>query len=153
VTVGIADAERAVRLAEGRETARLHLASRRREIVERGTDVEGDVIQAGHALGLRPRPFGARQLAGEVVMMDAGREEHDTPVLPRPRLRETEQVAVEATRGVEIAHEQRDVSQLADFHGRLVYHCSVMVESKPAVLSGIAGPPLFVPADREPILP
>src|SRR5687767_11872441 len=108
--VGIAHAEAAGRLAEGGETRCFHRAARLREDLQRGADVEGDVIKAGHAFGLRTGTGGARELARDVVMVDAGGEEDDAAVLGGARLAQAEEVAIEAARGVEIAHEEGDVA-------------------------------------------
>src|SRR3989442_1166698 len=79
-------------------------------------------------------------------MMRARGEEDDAAVLARARLGETEDIAIEVTGGLEITDEERNVSQLADFHEPLVYHCLVMAESRPAVLSETAAPPLLLRA-------
>jgi hypothetical protein len=98
----------------------LGFAAGRGQVLQRGADVEGDVVEAGHALGLRRRALGARQLAGQIVVMRAGREEHDAAVLAGVRLGESEQIAVKTARGLEVAHVERDVAQLADFHAPVV---------------------------------
>src|SRR5207245_6074952 len=114
VAVGIAHGERARRLAERREPVLLDPAPGGRERGERAPDVEGDVIEARYTLRLRPGALGARQLARDVVMVDAGREEDDAPALARAGLGEPEEVAIEASRRREIAHEEGNVTELAD---------------------------------------
>ena len=47
-------------------------------------------------------------------MVDAGGEEDDPPVLARAGLGEPEDVAIEPSRRLEVAHEEGDVTQLAD---------------------------------------
>jgi hypothetical protein len=49
-----------------------------------------------------------------VVVAAAGREEHDAPVLAGPGLDEAQHLAIEAPGGVEIADEERDVTEVAD---------------------------------------
>jgi len=92
----------------------LHPPARGAELRERAPDVEGDVVQARHALGLRAGAFRARQLARDVVVMDAGGEEDDAPALARAGLGEPEDVAVELSRRLEVADEEGDVTELAD---------------------------------------
>src|SRR5439155_1660522 len=88
VAVWVAHAQRARRLAERCEPASLHPPVRGAELRERAPDVEGDVVQARHALGLRAGAFRARQLARDVVVMNAGGEEDDAPGLGRAGLGE-----------------------------------------------------------------
>jgi len=106
VTIGIADTERGGRLAEGHEPVLLHPASSRGQIGQRAADVERDVVETGHALGLRPGTVGALQLAGDVVMVHPGGKKDDTPCLAGSRLREAEDVAVEAPGGAQIVDEE-----------------------------------------------
>ena len=112
VTVGIAHAEVGRAFAERLEPVRHGVPSGAREIVQRGADVERDVIQARGALRRRGR-VEARELARHVVMVHARREEDDATVLRGAGFREAEDVPVEATGGVEIADEQGDVTELA----------------------------------------
>src|SRR5581483_11839717 len=103
VAVGVADGETSRVLAEGDEPVRLDVPPRDREVVSGGADAESDVVEAGDAFRLRARPGRAGQLAGDIVMVDAGREEHDAAVLARAGLGETEHIAIEMPRGVEVA--------------------------------------------------
>src|SRR5688572_25826353 len=112
--IRIAHTEAVRRLAEDGQARRLHRAARLPEVGERRAHVEGDVIEAGHALGLRAGAGRARKLAGDVVVVNTGGEEDDSAVLGRACLAQAEQIAIEAARGLEIAHEERDVAQLAN---------------------------------------
>ncbi len=104
------------------QAVRLHPAARRRELGGRRADRERDVVEAGHALGLRPGPLGARELARDVMVVDARGEEDDASALAGARLREAEDVAIEAARGVEVTDEERDVTELADRGPRECVH-------------------------------
>src|SRR5256712_3577156 len=114
VAVRVADRERLGGLAEGLETVRLHPAARLGEGVERRADLERDVVEAGHALGLRTGAFGARKLARDVVMMAAGGKEDDAPALAGAGLVKPEEITIKTPRRLEIADEQRDVTELAN---------------------------------------
>jgi len=114
VAVWVAHAERAGRLAERCEPVGIDPPARGAELRERAPDVEGDVVQARHALGLCSGAFRARQLARDVVVMDAGGEEDDAPALARAGLGEPEDIAVEMSGRLEVADEEGDVTELAD---------------------------------------
>src|SRR5207244_8216705 len=103
VPVGVADRERLRRLAEGLETVAFHPAARLGEVVERRAHLERDVIEAGHALGLGTGAVGARELARDVMMVAAGRKEHDAPRLAGAGFAQPEEITVKTPRRLEIA--------------------------------------------------
>src|SRR5207245_6851937 len=117
VPVGVADRERLRRLAERLETVGFHAAARLGEVVERRAHLERDVIEAGHALGLGTGAVGARELARDVMMVAAGRKEHDAPRLAGAGFAQPEEITVKTPRRLEIADEERDVTQLAELPG------------------------------------
>ena len=87
MAVRILDAEagrRTTRLAERLEPRLLRLAARTLQGSTRAADAEGDVVEAGRSGGKGIR-LDARHLERDVVVMEAGGEEDDAPVLAAPR--------------------------------------------------------------------
>ena len=74
------------------------------------------MVEAGRSGG-RGRRVDAGQLERDIVVVSARGEEDDASALAVPRLAETKHVTVEARGHLEIAHEERNVSQLGDPHG------------------------------------
>ncbi len=103
-------------LPERRQAARRALGPRGLEVLAGPADAERDVIEPGGALGGN-RAVGAGDLERQVVVVDAGGQEGDAPVLAPPGLAQAEEVPVEGERGLEVADEERDVAQLGDPHG------------------------------------
>ena len=103
-------------LPERLEPVGHRVAPRGGEVVGCVADLERDMVEPGHALGLRPRTRRACELARQIVVTRAGGEEDDATVLAGTGFREAEQVAIEASRRLEVADEERDVTERADFH-------------------------------------
>ena len=103
-------------VAERHQPCPLGIAARGLERLARPADAEGDVVEAGRSGGKGLR-VGARQLERDVVVVSAGGEEDDASLLAASRLAEAEDVSIEANGRIEVAHEERNVSQLDDPHG------------------------------------
>jgi hypothetical protein len=116
VAVRVADAESVRVLAVRREPLRHHVTPRARELGGRLADLERDMIETRHALGLGAGARRARQLAREIVVTRARGEEDDAAILAGAGLREPEKVAIEVSRRGEIANEERDVAEGANSH-------------------------------------